>query len=76
MRQTSVTRVTRRISVTQVIQRIFLGMDCHLERSEAPAERSRKTPLMCGSREKHIYLSTTNAGYWRVHHPHLALFPR
>src|SRR5438477_1555939 len=33
---------------------------CHLERSEAPAERSRKTPLRLGSHEKQICISSTN----------------
>ena len=32
---------------------------CHLERSEAPAERSRKTPLLFRSPEKLITISTT-----------------
>jgi len=36
---------------------------CHLERSEAPAERSRKTPLRLGSHEKQICISTTNQVY-------------
>src|SRR6201997_1184853 len=31
---------------------------CHLERSEAPAERSRKTPLLLGSHQRQIYIST------------------
>ncbi|PYX26581.1 MAG: hypothetical protein DMG82_01095 [Acidobacteria bacterium] len=32
---------------------------CHLERSEAPAERSRKTPVLFGSHQKQKCISTT-----------------
>jgi hypothetical protein len=45
--------------------------DCHLERSEAPAERSRKTPLLCGSHEKQVCISTTS----RVLQPDIARVP-
>jgi len=55
-------------------------MDCHLERSEAPAERSRKTPLLLrGSYEKQTCISITNRatpGTARVAHPNLAFFAR